>query len=247
MNDFVLKDRPMVNKDAHEDVAKTRGKSTAKMEFSLTSAAKRVGLSRNVLREACLSGELSHRKNAKDHYVIEHDQLIQWKMNRDSDIAKDRPKTVSSAVLDVRPDGLKDGVGSTSFDPSVTSPETVLGQSVDGYDESDPRIQNLLLKQENTSLKERGRALEQERDDWKGQAQKLQEQASVATRLLTDERTRYERKEAEAPATTEAQKTQPRSKIPMILGIVFLLLIASGVTAFLVAPEAIQTWLASIQ
>lgn len=55
-------------------------------------------------------------------------------------------------------------------------------------DESDPLVQNLLLKQQNDTLKQRTRELESERDDWKTHAQKSQEQAGLATRLLTDGR-----------------------------------------------------------
>lgn len=172
MNDSTLKDRPMPDKDVLADVVKDAPISTAKREFSLTSGAKRVGLSRNALRDACAAGELPYRKNAKNHYVIEHDQLIQWKKNRDEDVERDRLETAFVPESNVPKDVPLDASSTTSRRTSLGTSEVGGRPSLDEVDENSPAVKMLLQSQEIKSLKTQLQKTESAFDDFRSYAEK---------------------------------------------------------------------------
>ena len=182
MNETLLKDRPMTGKDTQIDGAKDVPADMANLEHSLTSAAKAVGLSRNTLRAAADKGELPHSKNSKDHYVIIQKHLLQWKINRDADLQRDRLRTDFVRPSNPRPDVRSDRTSEPSERPSL-----------DGTGDG---VKVMLLEQEKTALETRIRdkdklisKLEIDVDSWRDHAKKLQDQAASATRLLEHHKT----------------------------------------------------------
>lgn len=218
------------------DTPATPPRGAFRKSFSLSSAARELGIGKGTVRAAIERGELSATNNEKGHYVIPGASLWQYQINKEADQARSASTSADTgsdtgAVTPVSggdDGGVVDGVGMGVGTPAGT-----------GVDESNPSVQNLLLKQKNEALTQRNRDLEGERDDWKDQAKKLQEQAGQATRLLTDERERFQQ---------EDTVVKPSSNGALGWGIAAFLFVALVAFIYIEMPgkfQEIQSWLSS--
>lgn len=204
--------------------------------FSLSSAARELGIGKGTVRAAIERGELSATNNEKGHYVIPGASLWQYQINREADEAR-TTSTSAGTGADTPADTLSAGGVSTGVAGGVgTGADTPADIEVD---ETNPGVQNLLLKQKNEALTQRNRDLEGERDDWKDQAKKLQQQAGQATRLLTDERERFQQK---------SEVVKPASSGALGWGIAAFFFVALVAFIYIEMPgkfREIQSWLSS--
>lgn len=200
--------------------------------FSLSSAARELGIGKGTVRAAIERGELSATNNEKGHYVIPGASLWQYQINREADEARTANTRVGTGA-DTPADTLFSGGVSTGVAEGVGT-----GADIE-VDETNPSVQNLLLKQKNEALAQRNRDLEGERDDWKDQAKKLQEQAGQATRLLTDERERFQQ---------NSEAVKPASSGALGWGIAAFFFVALVAFIYIEMPgkfQEIQSWLSS--
>jgi len=185
------------------DTSITPPRGVFRKTFSLSSAARELGIGKGTVRAAIDRGELSATNNEKGHYVIPGASLWQYQINREADQAKEEVEGVGT--------GAGTGVSTSAITPFVGGDSTGVGVGAGTppdvvLDESSPSVQNLLLKQKNEALTQRNRDLEGERDDWKDQAKRLQEQAGQATKLLTDERERNQQSQQQETVKKDASK-----------------------------------------
>ena len=183
------------------------------VEMSLKEAAEAVGKDPSTLSRAVKSGRLSCGKDSSGQRVFDPAELMRvyGKLNLPDDAevvrtsADARARTSDSGVVDV-----------------------VL----------DARVRE--LESENPHLRARVRDLEgrvddlkEQRDHWQRESVDWKEQAKVQTRLLTDERKRYE----ETEKVLEEQGRVRPSKLPQFAAIAALLVASAGVFTMLYPEE----------
>lgn len=183
------------------------------VEMSLKEAAEAVGKDPSTLSRAVKSGRLSCGKDSGGQRVFDPAELMRvyGKLNLPDDAevvhtsAGARARTSDSEVVDV-----------------------VLDARVRELESENPH-----LRARVRDLEERVDDLKEQRDRWQRESVDWKEQAKVQTRLLTDERKRYE----ETEKVLEEQGRVKPSKLPLFAAIAALLVASAGVFTMLYPEE----------
>lgn len=183
------------------------------VEMSLKEAAEAVGKDPSTLSRAVKSGRLSCGKDSSGQRVFDPAELMRV-----------------YGVLNLQDDAE---VVRTSTGARVRTSES---EAVDVVLEA--RVRE--LESENPHLRARVRDLEgrvddlkEQRDRWQRESMDWKEQAKVQTRLLTDERERYE----ETEKVLEEQGRMKPSKLPQFAAIAALLVASAGAFTILYPEE----------
>lgn len=183
------------------------------IEMSLKEAADAVGKDPSTLSRAVKSGRLSCGKDSNGHRIFDPAELMRvyGELNTEGDAgvartsANARARTNDSEPVDV-----------------------VLGARARELESENPH-----LRARVRDLEERVDDLKEQRDRWQRESVDWKEQAKVQTRLLTDERERYEETEK---LLAEQGRAKP-SKLPQIAAFAALLVACAGVASMLYPEE----------